>query len=419
MLGLAAAAGGLYYGRSSRSDSGPDRPAPPAVATPLNPDTAEAAELVAAARRALYAAVDAELWPGSATWTRIDGVYRQAHERDPDNPHAATGIRLARAARLGRGDGDHALSKPLLAEVSVSDSRDEATVADLLLGFELLQDGSTFDAWGRFTTVLERRDGWLPARLGLALANLQAFDIVSCDVFAEARRRWPAQPSLLPVHAQCVALVDGDVAATALYLQAFHDGYRTPAAVDAFVGDELADDRAREALPVLEGLIAAHPQRADLRAAAGRVYGALHRVADAEASYRHALELAPDQLDYLLALATLYLYDLRAGLAEPLLVRADELQPGDTDVLLKLGLVYVELEQVEQAIDSFRQACQTDSANGCLAACLMGEVGCAQLSKRMQRQARSERQRILSRASDPAAGFRSYYRDRRSAVLSQ
>jgi tetratricopeptide (TPR) repeat protein len=113
--------------------------------------------------------------------------------------------------------------------------------------------------------------------------------------------------------------------------------------------------RDAEAFAALDEAASLSPDNSNLNLVKAQLLQANHRLTDAEQEYRQAIHLRPSD-DAWFALATLYATQKRYSEAEPCLKQSISYSQIPYERLRSLGLLYVAMNQPQQALQAFDQA---------------------------------------------------------------
>jgi len=132
----------------------------------------------------------------------------------------------------------------------------------------------------------------------------------------------------------------------------------------------LAEDKPDEALATIERVIGSDEKLADAHRVRGKILFLKERYGDAEAAFRRATELEPDNQAFLLMLADILIAQKKTSDAKECWQRTLELDPGDPPSSPQSLLAHLSLARIfaaegllQEAADNFREVLRIDPVN--------------------------------------------------------
>ena len=120
------------------------------------------------------------------------------------------------------------------------------------------------------------------------------------------------------------------------------------------------DDQLSRAEQLLNSVLAALPNDADALNLLGVVRAKQERTAEAERLFRRALASSPSHLGAHINLSELLTTTNRSAEALPILIRAHKLAPDRSEINLKLGMLYADKRDFQQADQVLRKHWQSN-----------------------------------------------------------
>jgi tetratricopeptide (TPR) repeat protein len=312
--------------------------------------------LIAAALLAAIAILSLQSWAyyhlrqARAASARYHNSEAEEHLRyclwaSPNNPEA-----LLLAARTSRREGVLERSEQFLSQYERLRGPDDE---QLVLERVLLQvENGRLESVASYCDRMVKDNHPFAPLILEAVANyfIRAFRLKDAEFIVKKWREIaPTDPQAVFCQAVCSEMADQHDVARTYFRQVLEIDPQRHDARFRLVSLLIDAHEEREALPQLEYLNAAHPDKIPIQVELVRCYTVLGRYEEAEAAVGRALAREPNNRGALAARGKLYMQWDRVEEAEPYLRQAVELDPGNYPTRWQLYLCLSKLKKTEEA----------------------------------------------------------------------